>query len=136
MPRVTGLAHITLSVRDRDASIEFYRTVLGFKEFKTRDGKQWLLTECRHPCGVVLGFIQHKDQFKATFDQRHVGMDHVALQVSSLGELDYWEERLTDLDIDHSPIVHSDNGSMIQFSDPDGIQLELFCPAELGSDEA
>ncbi|MDA8372295.1 MAG: VOC family protein [Nocardiopsaceae bacterium] len=135
MPRVTGLAHITFSVRDRDASIEFYRTVLGFTEFTTHDRKQWLHTECRHPCGMVLGLIQHKDHFKARFDHRRAGADHVAFQVSCLGELDAWEERLTDLDIDHSPVVRSDRGSVLSFTDPDGIQLELFCPAEPDTDE-
>lgn len=130
MPRVTGVAHITLSVRDRDTSLEFYRSVLGFSEFKTRDGKQWLHTECRHPCGIVLGVTQHKDQFKAKFDHRRAGVDHVSFQVSCLGELESWEEHLTELDIDPSPIVHSDYGSMLSFNDPDGIQLELFCPME------
>ncbi|CAM3743411.1 VOC family protein [Nocardiopsis rhodophaea] len=135
MPSVTGLAHLTLSVRDRDASIAFYRSVLGFKEHKTRDGKRWLHTECRHPSGVVLGFTQHADHFKARFDYRHAGVDHISFQVSCLGELEGWEERLTELDIDHSPVVHSDHGSMLSFSDPDGIQLELYCPAELDTGE-
>ncbi|MFC3995683.1 VOC family protein [Nocardiopsis sediminis] len=130
MPRVTGLAHVNLSVRDRDASIEFYRVVLGFKEVLTRDGKQWLHTECRHPSGLVLGFTQHRDHFKATFDPRHIGMDHLSLRVASVGELEIWEERLTDLDIDHSPVVHTQQGSTLTFADPDGIQLELFCPAD------
>jgi catechol 2,3-dioxygenase-like lactoylglutathione lyase family enzyme len=132
---VTGLAHITFSVRDRDASIDFYRSVLGFKAVKTRDGKQWLHTECRHPSGVVLGFIQHRDHFKAVFDHRHAGVDHVAFHVGTLGDLEIWEERLTDLDIDHSPIVHSEQGSTLTFADPDGIQLELFSPADPDSGE-
>ncbi|MDA2803100.1 VOC family protein [Nocardiopsis suaedae] len=135
MPQVTGIAHITLSVRDRDESIEFYRSVLGFKEHKTRDGKRMLQTECRHPSGVVLCFTQHRDCFKALFDHRRAGVDHVAFQVGSVAELEAWEDRLLDLDIDHSPVVHSDGGSMLSFHDPDGFQIELFAPAELGDDE-
>lgn len=130
MPRLTGLAHITLSVRDRDASVDFYRTVLGFREVATRDEPQWLRTTCRHPCGVVMGFTQHTDHFNAMFDPRRTGVDHVAFEVSCQGELEAWEDRLTDLDIDHSPIVHFDQGSVVSFFDPDGFQLELFCAAE------
>lgn len=130
MPRLTGIAHVTLSVRDRDASVEFYRDVLGFREFQTKDCGQWLRTLCRHPCGTVLGLIEHKDHFNARFDHRHAGMDHLAFEVSCQGELDAWEDRLADLDVDHSPIVHSDFGSVLSFIDPDGIQLELYCAHE------
>ncbi|PSK96499.1 catechol 2,3-dioxygenase-like lactoylglutathione lyase family enzyme [Murinocardiopsis flavida] len=130
MPGLTGLAHITLSVRDRDTSVDFYRTVLGFREVSHRDDSRWRRTTCVHPCGVVLCFTQHTDHFNALFDHRHAGVDHVAFEVGGLGELETWEERLTDLDIDHSPIVHADSGSVLSFFDPDGFQLELFSAPE------
>ncbi|WP_046469333.1 VOC family protein [Allosalinactinospora lopnorensis] len=135
MPRFSGIAHITLSVRDRDASVEFYRSVLGFREFRTRDDGQTLHTDCSHESGMVLGFTQHKDHFKGLFDCRHAGVDHIALRIGHLGDLEAWEERLTDMDIDHTPIVHSAWGSALNFNDPDGFQLELFCPAEPDSGE-
>ncbi|GAB3205244.1 VOC family protein [Marinactinospora thermotolerans] len=127
MPQLTGLAHITLSVRDRDASVEFYRDVLGFREYQTRDDGQWLRTTCHHPCGLVLALTQHRDHFNARFDPRHAGVDHIAFEVAGVGDLETWEERLTELDVDHSPIVHCDSGSLMSFTDPDGVQLELHC---------
>ncbi|MFC7330601.1 VOC family protein [Marinactinospora rubrisoli] len=130
MPKLTGLAHITLSVRDRDVSVDFYRSVLGFREYETRDDARWLRTTCRHSCGVVLGIVEHKDHFNARFDHRHAGVDHVAFEVGGIGELETWEERLSDLDVDHAPIVHCEAGSVLSFADPDGVQLELFCARE------
>ncbi|GAA3756353.1 catechol 2,3-dioxygenase-like lactoylglutathione lyase family enzyme [Spinactinospora alkalitolerans] len=130
MPQLTGLAHITLSVRDRDASVEFYRDVLGFRVLQTRDEGRWLRTTCRHPSGLVLGITQHLDHFNSRFDHRHAGVDHLSFGVGCLGDLETWEERLTDLDIDHSPIVHCEMGSLMSFIDPDGFQLELHCSPE------
>lgn len=130
MPRLTGIAKVTLSVRDRDSSVEFYRDVLGFREFQTKDCGQYLRTMCRHSSGILLGFVEHKDHFNARFDHRHAGVDHLTFEVASLGELDAWEDRLADMDVDHSPIVHSDSGSVLRFVDPDGFQLELYCAPE------
>lgn len=130
MPQLSGLAHVTLSVRDRDASVDFYRSVLGFKEYRTRDDKGALHTDCHHASGVILGFTQHRDHFKGRFDHRHCGVDHIAFEVGSLGELEAWEDRLADMDVDHTPVVHTEQGSVLTFYDPDGFELELFCPAE------
>lgn len=128
MPALTGIAHITLSVRDRDDSVDFYRDVLGFREYETTDEPRWLRTLCQHPSGLLLCLTQHRDHFNARFDHRHAGADHFAFAVSSLGELEEWEERLDAFDVDHTPILHREHGSLMMFEDPDGIQLELLCP--------
>ncbi|MBB6121534.1 VOC family protein [Nocardiopsis algeriensis] len=132
MPQLTGLARITLSVRDRDASVAFYRDVLGFKVRARRDQDGTLRTECRHQAsGVLLALIQHRDNFKNRFDRRHCGLDRLTLGVANLGELEAWEERFGEMDVDHLPIVHREEGSTLLFYDPDGTELALFAPAEL-----
>jgi glyoxylase I family protein len=125
---LAGIAHITLSVRNRDTSVEFYRDVLGFHEYKTEDGPHWRRTFCRHPNGLVLCLTQHTDHFNARFDPRHAGMDHLAFAVSSPDDLEEWEKRLDALEVEHTPILHGDHGPLLMFEDPDGIQLELCCP--------
>ncbi|KUP95316.1 VOC family protein [Thermobifida cellulosilytica] len=129
MPTLTGIAHVTLSVRDRDDSVEFYCDVLGFREYETTDDSRWFRTTCHHPCGLLLCLTQHRDRFNARFDHRHTGLDHLAFAVASLEELERWEERLDAFEVEHTPIMRRDHGALLMFEDPDGIQLELFCPA-------
>ncbi|TDQ51518.1 VOC family protein [Actinorugispora endophytica] len=134
MPQLTGLAHITLSVRDRDDSVDFYRDVLGFREYQTKDDSRWLRTNCRHPSGLLLCITEHADHFNARFDHRHAGVDHLAFEVSGLGELEAWADRLDEFEVDHTPIVHCESGSLVMFEDPDGVQLELRCSPEPDAD--
>nr|WP_285757877.1 VOC family protein [Nocardiopsis ansamitocini] len=134
MPQLTGISHITLSVRDRNDSVEFYRDVLGFREFETKDEARWLRTTCRHSSGLLLCLTQHRDHFNARFDYRHAGVDHIGFEVVDLVALESWEERLTSFDVEHSPIVHCSSGSLLSFEDPDGFQLELHCPTEADDD--
>ncbi|MDT0327349.1 VOC family protein [Nocardiopsis lambiniae] len=136
VPQLTGLARITLSVRDRDESVAFYRDLLGFKVRHRRDHDGTLRTECLHPAsGLLLALIQHKDHFKNRFDRRHCGLDRLTLAVANLGELEAWEERFAEKDVDHMPIVHGEDGSTLLFYDPDGTELALFSHAEPDDEE-
>ena len=136
MPQLTGLPRVTLSVRDRDESVDFYREVLGFKVRAKRDQDGTLRTECEHPAsGLLLSLTQHRDNFKNRFDRRHCGLDRLTLSVANLGELEAWEERFSDMDVEHSPVVHGPEGSTLLFYDPDGTELALFAFAELDSEE-
>ncbi|MEE2040599.1 VOC family protein [Nocardiopsis sp. CT-R113] len=137
VPQLNGLARVTLSVRDRDESVRFYRSVLGFKVLERRDHDGTLRSECRHPAsGLMVALIQHRDNFKNRFDRRHCGLDRLTLGVDNLGELEAWEERFSDMDVEHSPVMHREEGSTLLFYDPDGTELGLFCPAELDAGEA
>ncbi|KOX18105.1 VOC family protein [Nocardiopsis sp. NRRL B-16309] len=136
VPQLTGLARVTLSVRDRDESVRFYKTVLGFKVQNKRDEGGTLRTECQHPAsGLLIALIQHRDHFKNRFDRRHCGLDRLTLGVRNLGELEAWEERFGDMDVEHSPVMHGEAGSKILFYDPDGTELALYAPAEVDGRE-
>ena len=54
------------------------------------------------------------------------GMDHFALLVTSREELDAWEQHLTELGVEHSPVVDKPYGSVLPVKDPDRNALELF----------
>ncbi|MFV2194799.1 MULTISPECIES: VOC family protein [unclassified Nocardiopsis] len=137
MPSISGLARVTLSVRDLDESVRFYRSVLGFKKLRrTEDDHGTMRTECRHSCGFLLDLVQHRDNFKGRFDHRRCGLDQLVLQVGNLGELEAWEDRFTDLDVEHVPTSHDVDGSTLVFFDPDGTELALFVPAELDDTES
>ncbi|MFD6950634.1 glyoxalase [Nocardiopsis sp. TSRI0078] len=137
VPQLNGLARVTLSVRDRDESVRFYRTVLGFQVLGKRDHEGTRRTECRHPAsGLLLALIQHRDNFKGRFDRRHCGLDRLTLGVANLGELEAWEERFAEMDVEHSPVMHGEEGSTLLFYDPDGTELALFARAELDADDS
>ena len=62
MVTLAGYSHISLSVRDRDASVRWYGEVLGFAPFQVLDNECFMETICIHPdSGMVLCLQQHPD---------------------------------------------------------------------------
>lgn len=128
-PSLAGISHLSLSVRDLDASVAFYRDVLGLTVFvepydgEVFAGRQTLLLTGR----VVVGLQQHDANEGALFDPACTGLDHLAFHVSSRADLDAWSTWLDERGVEHSEVKQvGDLGWMILLRDPDGIQLELF----------
>ena len=95
------LQHVALSVRDIDASADWYARL----------------------------FDQDPDVDREPFSQKHVGLDHVAFVCQDRDELDAWAEKLAEHDVDRSPVEESPFGWHLNFRDPDGITLEFYLPA-------
>ncbi|MFD1930641.1 MULTISPECIES: VOC family protein [Nonomuraea] len=126
MSELTGVSHISLSVKDRDASVRWYTEVLDFKEYATMDDERWLRTICLHDSLTIVGFTQHLDVREDGFDHRRVGIDHLSFAVPSRAALDAWARRFEQFGVTCSPVVDSPFGAVLSFRDPDGIALELF----------
>ena len=125
---IKGFTHVSLSVTDLDRSVTFYRDVLGLAVLVDRfegsafDGEEVMLLAGR----TALCLQAHRSTSGERFDPRRPGLDHLALAVGTMEELDQLAERLTDAGIEHSgarPITHY--GHFIEVRDPDGIQIEL-----------
>lgn len=67
-----------------------------------------------------------------SFNERRVGLDHLAFNCADRNELEQWPARLDELGIAHGGIVDASYGSGVSFRDPDGIALEILRPAFLG----
>ena len=77
--------------------------------------------------GTLFGLHQFPDaETTVAFNERRVGLDHVAFAVSDRAELEVWEKRLDQLAIAHGGIKDAAYGSGLSFRDPDGLPLEFF----------
>lgn len=129
MPTLSGISHLAITVRDMEASAEWYRRVLGLQELRRYGADQagspriLLLDPASF---VVIGLCQYDDGPAESFDHRRTGLDHVALKVADEAELDRWIAHLDSHGVAHSPVRVLDLGRFVSFEDPDGIQFELW----------
>jgi len=121
----TGLAHIGLRVTDLVRARRFYVDTLGFEPLLELPD----LLIC-NAYGSIVAFRGKATQTPADdrFDPYRVGLDHVALGVSSANVL---EEMKQQLDLAGVPNNGIEQESMlpvsyISFFDPDGIAWELY----------
>ena len=128
-PRITGIAHVELSVSDLDASVAWYCRVLGAKDVwrGRNDARGFRDCAIREPeTGTVLAFTQHDHLEGGPFTPRRTGLDHLSFAVADEAALRSWSRYLDELGIEHDPI--DDRGSILSMTlkDPDGIALEFY----------
>ncbi|OBA81158.1 hypothetical protein A9W99_15005 [Mycobacterium sp. 1164966.3] len=77
--------------------------------------------------GRILDLCEHSGNKGQQFDPAHTGLDHLALEAESLDALHAWAGWLDASGVARSPIreVAGGQGSMFDFVDPDGIQIEF-----------
>ena len=73
-----------------------------------------------------MGLHGHNANDNAQFSETATGLDHVSFLVADRTALDRWEQRLTELGVEHSPVDQQDGYAALVFRDPDNIQLEFF----------
>ena len=126
---LSGIHHVSVTVTDIEASVAWYREVLGFS----------VLVEEEHRSGtpgygIVLGprdwsFCVTLHVYPANEHQVSIGtrsaLERVSFRVANRFRLEAWAIRLTDLGVDHDPIKDLGASSVLIFRDPDDIPLEL-----------
>ncbi len=127
MPVFGTPSHIDLSVSDVEASATWYSEVLGLKRLRRIDLDNRIMIVLLHEAtGLVIGLNQHTVVPVARFDDRNVGLDHIGFSVTERMDLDIWERQLVSLNVVHSPVEDTANGTALVFRDPDNIQLEFW----------
>lgn len=122
-PGIAGLSHISLSVRDRDAAKRFWSDVLGFEVFSEEPTYCFAFDRAT---GLAVIMSDHDQTVSGTFDEHNVGLDHLAFAVSSIDALLSWQQRLAALDVQHSPIIETDEGHHLNLRAPDNLAIELY----------
>ncbi len=122
-----GIGHLDLSVSDAEASAAWYQRVLGLERLRRSDlPGRTMIVLLHRPSGLIIGLNQHHNIPDGRFDERRCGLDHVGFAVSERMELDVWQARLAEQEVEHSPVADVDSGAALVFRDPDNIQLELW----------
>ncbi|HEU4974096.1 MAG TPA: VOC family protein [Baekduia sp.] len=129
-----GIHHVDLAVSDVDASLAFYRDLLGPLEladelrYPTYRGTEEVvyLVDPRHRRG--LGLRQADGGAHAYYG---VGIEHLAFEVDTRDEVDAAHERCVDRGarIHFPPEEDRDEEGYYAFFafDPDGMRVEVFC---------
>lgn len=122
------ISHVALTVSDLDRSVPWYQQLFDAEPVLDEDTGPF-----RHVVwsvgSTLVGLHQFPDGRSESFDERRVGLDHLAFACTDRTELEQWEARLDAMHVAHGGIVDAGYGSGLSFRDPDNIALELFAPS-------
>lgn len=127
MPRLMGFSHVELTVFDCDRTAVWWHEVLGFTLVHRTSTDTFEIRSLLHPSGMNVNVMTHTETAeRGAFDERRVGLDHLAFQVSDRDELQQWVARLDAMTVPNSGIIDIGYGPTVVFRDPDNMQLEFF----------
>ena len=128
MAEFPAVGHVALTVKDLGRSRPWYRELFGVEPVLDEDTGTfhhvvWMIG------GTLLGIHQFPDPVSdATFNERALGLDHVAFGCADRAELERWQAHLDKIGVKHGGIVDAPYGSGLSFRDPDNLALEFFAP--------
>lgn len=127
MPEFPTITHVALTVSDLPRSVAWYQQLFESEPVLDEDTGPfhhvvWSIGS------TLVGLHYFPDGSPSTFDERRVGLDHLAFECADRGQLEAWVSRLDELGVPHGGIVDAGYGSGLSFRDPDNIALEFFAP--------
>ena len=126
-PTFARVSHTSFSVRDAEASAQWWRDVFGLVDVDRAHGDGWVAILLIHPpTATILEVQQHDANQGERFDPTRTGFDHLGFKVDDPADLEVWQAHFEQHAVTHTPIVHREYGSVLTFKDPDGIQFEMF----------
>jgi catechol-2,3-dioxygenase len=127
MPELMGFSHIDLTVSDCARAAAWWQEVLGFTLVHQARIEAHEVRTMVHPSGLAVTVLTHDGTAKSdAFDERRVGLDHLAFRVADRDELQSWVTHLDAMDVTHTGIIDTGFGPTVVFRDPDNMQLELY----------
>ena len=127
MPELIGFSHIDLTVSDCARTAVWWQEVLGFTLVHQARIEAHEVRSMVHPSGLAVTVLTHDKTAKSdAFDERRVGLDHLAFRVSDQDELQRWVTHFDAMGVPHTGIIDTGFGPTVVFRDPDDMQLELY----------
>lgn len=124
---VTGFHHVALTVRDLDASATWYERLFDLEMVMDEPGGERRAKVYRlRGTAAMLGLVQHVGNDGSPFRPDRTGLDHTAFAVATRDDMDAWATRLDGAGVEHSGAISIPTGAILNFSDPDGVQLSIF----------
>ena len=127
--RLDGYHHASLTVADLDRSTGWYERVFDLVELFREPGPRRAVVYRLSGTREMFGLVQHPDGDRSAFRPDRTGLDHLAFSTPSRADIDGWATRLDSLGIHHSGVIEIPTGAILNFRDPDGIQLAIFWEA-------
>lgn len=130
MPELPAIAHVTLTVSDLDRSIRWYERLFDVAFHRDDSPGPFRRAVLLVGGQTLVGLHEFPDPSDTLpFNERRIGLDHLAFACSGRDELEAWKDRLSQLGIDNGGIVDAGYGSGLSCRDPDNIALEFFTRA-------
>ena len=128
MPELMGISHIDLTVSDCDRAAAWWQdVVVGFTLVNRTSTDTFETRSMVHPSGVAVTVMCHNGTAEmGAFDERRVGLDHLAFRVADTDELQRWVTHLDEKGVTHSGIIDIGYGATVVFRGPDNMQLEFY----------
>jgi catechol-2,3-dioxygenase len=123
------IAHLAVTVRDLDASAPWYERLFDESPILDEDTGPFRHVVWNLGGQTLFALNQFADPVKdSKFNERQLGLDHVAFACADRGEIEQWRDWIDNLEIENGGIVEASYGSVLSFRDPDNIALEFFAP--------
>lgn len=133
MSQFPSVAHVAVTVTDLPKSVAWYCRLFDAEPVLDEDTGPFHHVVFALNGGQLFGLHafptgSRDATAEVAFDERRVGLDHVAFSCADRNELDRWTTRLEELGIQHGGVVEAHYGVGLSFRDPDNIALEFFAP--------
>ena len=123
------IAHVTLTVSDLDLSVQWYERLFDMKMSLDESPGPFRRAVWIVGGQTLVGLHEFPDPSDTLpFDERRIGLDHLAFACGSRSDLEAWKIRLDELGVANGGIVDADYGSALSCRDPDNIALEFYVP--------
>jgi len=125
---------VSLPATDVLRSSDWYEHVFGFScvLIKEEEDRVAMVT-LEHPTGVLL-YIHEAPEQVAAWRLSRAGTAVLGLSVANRSALEWWDSRLAELGVEHSPPRPAHLGLALDVTGPDGLGIQLHTREDVSGD--